>query len=339
MTVDGRLLVVAGYGAEPTAVRAALAAGAVVIAESPSGCRIPGTVTTAHHLLASHPFRQASRPDRAVTLGRVGLSRNLATLLDDLDLVAVSPRGWPDPGRRAIEVHAALGFRSGAVDRDWIELWARAEQAARSCVDGLLDASVEPTEPQVARDVAMAIPPGAALAVASSMPVRDLDWFARPGEPVPVIANRGASGIDGFVSAALGAATRRRVVALVGDLSLLHDQSGLMVRPRPDAVFVVLNNGGGGIFSFLPQARFPDYFEQVFGTPVGIDLARLAATHELEYELITAASQVSATVAAAVSKPGVHLLEVRTDREANVQLHRDLTAAVVRAVESVLVES
>jgi 2-succinyl-5-enolpyruvyl-6-hydroxy-3-cyclohexene-1-carboxylate synthase len=336
IAVDGRTLVVAGSGASLESVESALAAGCVVIAEGHSGCRIPGTISTAHHLLASPAFHRLGRPDRAVVLGRAGLSRNLAALLDRLDLIVVSATGWPDPSRRAIEMHSALRFRGGAVDRDWVELWSRAEKVARDSIDRQLDARAEPTEPRVARDVAAAVPPDGVLAVASSMPVRDLDWFAASGEGVPVVANRGASGIDGFISLALGAASRRRVVALAGDLSVLHDQSGLAVRPRPDAVFVVVNNGGGGIFSFLPQAQFPDHFEQLFATPSGIDFADLAAMHDLEYAHITTAPRLTEAIAAAMAQGGVHLLEVRTDREANVRLHRDLTEAVVEALDSLI---
>jgi 2-succinyl-5-enolpyruvyl-6-hydroxy-3-cyclohexene-1-carboxylate synthase len=165
------------------------------------------------------------------------------------------------------------------------------------------------------------------------MPVRDLDWFARPGPPMRVISNRGASGIDGLVSVALGAGAVGPSVALVGDLSLLHDQNGFLVAPRPDLVLVVVNNDGGGIFSFLPQAGFPESFEQLFGTPTGIDFSQLAAVHGLSYNHVEKASELASAVTGGLEAGGVHLIEIKTDRAENVTLHRKLTARVVEAVE------
>lgn len=334
--VNGRLLVVAGAGATVETVTAVLDAGGVVIAEGHSGCRISGTITTAHHLLASPAFANAARADKVVVLGRTGLSRNLTSFLRNVDQMVVSPSAWPDPERQALELVHAVHFHAGSVDRGWAELWSRAEKQARDSLDAMLDALEEPTEPRVARDVAAAIPEEGLLAVASSMPVRDLDWFAAAGNSVSVVANRGASGIDGFVSMALGAAAARPVIALAGDLSILHDQAGFLVRPRPDATFVVVNNDGGGIFSFLPQAGYPEHFERLFGTPTDVDFASLAAAHDLDHVLVTRAGDLVPAIESARRNGGVHLLEVRTDRSANVDLHRRLSEKVVEAVELLL---
>ena len=165
------------------------------------------------------------------------------------------------------------------------------------------------------------------------MPVRDLDWFSSAGSPVKVISNRGASGIDGLVSTALGVGATGPAVALVGDLSLLHDQNGFLVAPRPDLVVVILNNDGGGIFSFLPQAGFPDSFEQLFGTPTGVNLSKLAEVYGLTYRLVEKASEVGSAVTNGIAQGGVHLIEIRTDRNENLALHRQLTTAVVEGVE------
>ena len=167
----------------------------------------------------------------------------------------------------------------------------------------------------------------------SSMPVRDLDWFARTGPPMKVISNRGASGIDGLVSVALGAGSVGPSVALVGDLSLLHDQNGFLVAPRPDLVLVVMSNDGGGIFSFLPQAGFPDSFEKLFGTPTGIDMSNLADVHGLRYQHVEKASELATAITGGIESGGVHLIEIKTERAENMTLHRKLTARVVEAVE------
>ncbi len=334
--VRGRILVVAGDGADRAAVTAALEAGCVVVAEAHSGCRLPGTVTTAHHMLASPGLAQTLRPDIAVVLGRAGLSRNLRNFLTTVETVGVG-NGWFDPDRRVSRMLRSVSFAAAEPDREWRSTWDQAEAIARRALDSELDASDAPSEPRAARDVAAAIPAGGTLIVGSSMPVRDLDWYATAGQSIKVVSNRGASGIDGLVSLALGAAAAAGpAVALTGDLSLLHDQNGFLVDPRPDLVLVVVNNDGGGIFSFLPQAGFAESFERLFGTPTGIDLAKLADVYGLGHRHIESASELAGAVGGGLHARGVHLIEIRTDRSDNVALHRRLTARVVEEVERLL---
>ena len=252
----------------------------MVVAEAHSGCRVAGTVTTAHHFLASPVSCTHLKPEAVVVLGRAGLSRNLAGFIADVETVGVG-EGWSDPDRRVARMVRSVSFIRDEPDLEWRSTWERAESVARVTLDSELDAGDLPSEPRAARDVAAAVPAGGILIVGSSMPVRDLDWFAGPGPSMTVISNRGASGIDGLVSVALAAGAVGPSVALVGDLSLLHDQNGFLVAPRPDLVLVVVNNDGGGIFSFLPQAAFAESFERLFGTPTGIDLAKLADVYGL----------------------------------------------------------
>ena len=329
--VRGRVLVVAGQGAHPSVVSAALEAGCVVVAEAHSGCRVAGTVTAAHHFLASPALVRRLRPDAVAVLGRAGLSRNLSALIADVETVGVG-EGWSDPDRRVTRMVRSVSFIPDESDSQWRSTWEQVEAVARMTLDSELDADALPTEPRAARDVAAAVPAGGILIVGSSMPVRDLDWFARTGPSMTVISNRGASGIDGLVSVALGAGAVGPSVALVGDLSLLHDQNGLLVAPRPDLVMVVANNDGGGIFSFLPQADFAD-FERLFGTPTGVDLAKLAEVHGVVYKHVEAPSELTTSVTDGLEGGGVHLIEVKTNRNENATLHRRLTARVVEEVE------
>jgi 2-succinyl-5-enolpyruvyl-6-hydroxy-3-cyclohexene-1-carboxylate synthase len=330
--VRGRVLVVAGEGSDPNVVTAALEAGCVVVAEAHSGCRLPGTITTAHHLLASAGRASQLAPDTVVMLGRAGLSRNVTAFISNAETIGVGD-GWSDPDRRLSGMARSIAFVRSEPDLEWLSKWDQAESTARRTLDADLDGIETPSEPRAARDVASVIPAEGTLIVGSSMPVRDLDWFARPGPPMRVISNRGASGIDGLVSVALGAGAVGPSVALVGDLSLLHDQNGFLVAPRPDLVLVVVNNDGGGIFSFLPQAGFPESFEQLFGTPTGIDFSQLAAVHGLSYNHVEKASELASAVTGGLEAGGVHLIEIKTDRAENVTLHRKLTARVVEAVE------
>ncbi|CAN5231739.1 2-succinyl-5-enolpyruvyl-6-hydroxy-3-cyclohexene-1-carboxylic-acid synthase [soil metagenome] len=330
--LEPRDLVVAGTGADRELVEQALVAGAPVIAEGHSNCRIPGTISTAHHLL-SGGF-EALLPSRMIVLGRAGLSRPLNLLAREIDTLAVEPKGG-DPSRRNLAMVPVNEFQRGKGNGSFHELWMSAEQTARSIIDRDLDSQANLTEPRTARDLWLAIPEGSVLSIGSSMPVRDLDWFAPPRDGVHVIANRGASGIDGFLSLALGAASiRQPAYGLVGDLSFLHDSNGFLTTPRSDLTLVVVNNQGGGVFSFLPAANFSDHFERVFATPAPVDIERLVGAYGACYQRVESAEALSAAVA--TQPTGIGIIEIRTDRTENVAVHRRLTEAVVLGVGALL---
>jgi 2-succinyl-5-enolpyruvyl-6-hydroxy-3-cyclohexene-1-carboxylate synthase len=218
----------------------------------------------------------------------------------------------------------------------WLASWLRAETLARRAIDELLDASEEPFEGRVARDLVAALPDGATLVVGSSMPVRDVDAFAAPREGLRLLANRGSSGIDGFVATSLGVAavSDGPVAALCGDLSFLHDATsvlGAAGRPR-GVVLVVCDNDGGGIFSFLPQARLPAaQFETLFATPHGLDLADLATAARLPWRRLTKSSELGPALAAALARGGTEVLLVPSDRAANRARHTEVIEVVAAA--------
>jgi 2-succinyl-5-enolpyruvyl-6-hydroxy-3-cyclohexene-1-carboxylate synthase len=179
----------------------------------------------------------------------------------------------------------------------------------------------------VARTIAEHLPAGVELVVASSMPVRDLEWFGGPAARAH--ANRGANGIDGVVSTALGRAlTGTPTVVWVGDIAFVHDSNALVALGARgcDLRIVVTDNAGGGIFSFLPQAgALPaDRFEQLFGTPHGTDIEALARSHGVQGLTV----ECAADLAAAIGRPGPSLTRVVTDRSDNVRVHAALNAAV-----------
>lgn len=326
----------------------AAAAGWPVIAEPLSGARTGDHVaSTSDLLLADDGFAGAHVPDVAVVAGRPVLTRAVRRWLDRIaTTVLVDADGaWLDPGRtvaRIVRADPSALLRDVLARLDgprttthFLAQWQHAERAARAAVDGLLDARTEPSEPRTARDLAAVLPDGALLVVGSSMPVRDLSSVMRPRTGLRVLGNRGASGIDGFVSTALGAALAHDgpVAALCGDLSLLHDQNGFLLADRDgiDVVFVVVNNDGGGIFSLL-EARDVQGFERLFGTPHGIGMASLAATYGLAYHPLVRAGDLGELVGAALGGGGIHLIEVRTDRDANAALHAELATAVAKAL-------
>ncbi|GGM60545.1 2-succinyl-5-enolpyruvyl-6-hydroxy-3-cyclohexene-1-carboxylate synthase [Thermopolyspora flexuosa] len=319
-------------------VAAAGMAGWPVLSEPHGGGRYGDhAISTYHFLLGMPEFAEAHRPDVVVTLGRPGLSRPLLSWLKRAEehiVVAPDLSRWPDPTRSATQVAQAVEIPVAAGGDGWLRSWRRAEAVARDAIDRVLDAGGL-TEPRLARDLAASLPNGSLLFCGSSMPVRDLDQVMRPRRGLRVMANRGASGIDGLVSTAIGAAIAHDGpgYALLGDLSLLHDQNGLILgprEPRPDLCLVVVNNDGGGIFSLLPQAALTGPFERVFGTPHGVDIGYLAAATGTPYTPLASIEDLPK----AIRGQGLRIVEARTDRAQNAAVHaalRDAAQAAVRA--------
>jgi len=312
-----------------------------LIAEPHSNARTGTTAMRAvEALLLDDEFGAAHRPDAVVVVGRVGLSRALTGWLSRTPHVVLDRDGrWADPTRSASGVFRAdpaalAGIEADGSDPDWTAAWCETAAAAGAAVDELLDETDPLSEPRVARDVAGHLAEGSNLVVASSMPIRDLDTTMRPRRGLTIHANRGVSGIDGFVSTANGVALAGTgpTYALAGDLSLLHDANGLLADPPPDLTIVVVNNDGGGIFSLLPQAdrTTQETFEKLFGTPHGVDPARLAAAYGAGHVRVETAAELAAELATAPT--GLRLVEVRTDRPANAELHRQLRAVAAKRV-------
>lgn len=321
-------------------VAAAGMAGWPVLSEPNGGGRYGDhAISTYHFLLGMPEFAETYRPDVVVTLGRPGLSRPLLSWLKRADehiVVAPDLGRWPDPTRSATQVAQAVEIPVASGDDAWLHAWRQADQVARAAVDDVLDASGM-SEPRVARDLADALPNGALLFCGSSMPIRDLEQAMRPRRGLRLMANRGASGIDGLVSTAMGAALAHNgpSYALLGDLSFLHDQNGLVLgprEPRPDLCLVVVNNDGGGIFSLLPQAALRDPFERVFGTPHGVELAYAVAASGTPYTLVEEITDLPK----ALRGSGPRVVEVRTGREANAAVHARLREAAHDAVRAFL---
>ena len=343
----GRGLLVAGGGiTEPMAVLAlAERLGWPVLADPRSGCRVPGrvTVAAADALLRHDRFAAAHVPDVVVRLGGRPASRVVNEWLAGSGAreIVVSEQ-WVDPDHVAATLVRAdpsswcrAAVVDGPADETWVRAWSDADARAQAAIDAALSQYDEPTEPFVARAVASE---ASTLVVASSMPVRDVEWYAAPRAGLRVLANRGANGIDGVVSTAAGVAagTGASVTALVGDLAFLHDTNALLglARRGLDLTIVVVDNRGGGIFSFLPQASMlpRDRFEQLFGTPHDVDLPSLAAVHGVPALEVHTADALVPALHAASSASGPFAVIVRTDRQQNVRVHDEVHAAVAAAL-------
>ena len=340
-----RGVIICGDGcADPAALlRLAERAGWPVLAEPSSGARAgPMSMAAYQYLLESPGFVAEHRPDVIVSAGRPGLSRaqlgylKLGALARHV-VVAQGPGHWADPARGATDVVPAvrLAGEPGA-GTGWLASWRAADTAASAAAAAILGDGEALSEPRLARDLAAALPDGALLWAASSLPIRDLDQQMAPRAGLRVLASRGASGIDGMISAASGAALAHQragggpAAALVGDLAFLHDAPGLFTGPeeaRPDLVLVVANNDGGGIFSQLEQAEHDGPFERVFGTPHGARLGSLAAAAGLAASTVERACDLPGALAGA----GIRVVEVRTSRVAGAALRRELRAACTAA--------
>ncbi|MFF4234437.1 2-succinyl-5-enolpyruvyl-6-hydroxy-3-cyclohexene-1-carboxylic-acid synthase [Actinomadura geliboluensis] len=322
-------------------VAAASMAGWPVLAEPNGNARYGDHALSSHHFLLGVPeFVERHRPEVVVTLGKPGLSRPLLALLrraEEHIVLAPDLSHWPDPVRSATQVAPEVEIPVVSGDDAWLKSWRTADQAAAAAVDAVLDAVPEVTEPRLARDLVAGLPGGSLLFTAASMPIRDLDQVMRPRRGIRIMASRGASGIDGLVSTAIGAALAHsgRSYALLGDLAFLHDQNGLVIGPydrRPDLAVVVVNNQGGGIFSLLPQAALRGPFERVFGTPHQVDVSAVAAAHGVPYRRLEAAADLPK----ALTGEGLRIVEARTDRESNAALHAEMRKAAQEAVRAAL---
>jgi len=314
-------------------------------------------VTAFHDLVLRSPYaRKALRPDLVIRVGSSPTSASVLGWLGGLggvrqvvvdgggrwkDHLAVASDMLPvDPGELLDRIGRGSTGTGGAASRQpWLELWQSVgEAAARALEEDMGD----PFEGTVLAATARAIPDGGELYISSSMPVRDLDAFVPPRpQRLAVRGNRGASGIDGIVSTALGVrlATTGPMVAVLGDLAFYHDMNGLLAvrNSWPDLVFVVIQNDGGGIFHLLPIREHEPAFTPYFATPHGLDFARVAAVYDLPHRLVPAgADTVESEVARALEAGGPWILEVRTDREENRRRHEEVQAAVVARVQAVL---
>ncbi len=301
-------------------------------------------------MLRDHAFVQAHRPEAVLLFGLPPVSKVLTEFLGSrhaLHVVLTSAGDWPDPSHNATDIVCAdsaefcLGLIARLAERPgrsiWLQSWIGASRAVREAIDAELARDSGMFEGKVFQETVRCLPEDAMLQVGNSMPVRDLDTFlGSASRSLPVYCNRGANGIDGVVSAAMGAAAKRSgpTVLVVGDLSFLHDIGALQIaaRHRIHIVIVVINNNGGGIFSFLPQAALEPVFERFFGTPHGLSLQNAAAMGGGSFARAASWDEYGAALRRALADPATHVIEVPGDRQRNLARHREIIGTALRAL-------
>jgi 2-succinyl-5-enolpyruvyl-6-hydroxy-3-cyclohexene-1-carboxylate synthase len=340
-----------------------------VLAEPTSGARQPGRSLAAGQAVIAGAWAGAHRPDVVIQFGAYPTSRATQRFAASAEHLLVADR-WhldTDPDRLASwrlavdaealpsalarhpviqgegiitltgrrskeEIEDLWRGRIHPAPPDWTAEWLAADERARIVLDERMDGWDEPFEPRIARDTSGWVPEGGRLFVGNSTPIRDLDLAMRPRANLTVMANRGASGIDGLVSTALGVSVARRgpVVALVGDLSFLHDAGAVLwnAAGAVDLIVVVVNNGGGHVFSLLPQRDLPEHRE-LFVTPHAVDIGGLCGAAGAGHERVERAQDLlPALDRAAGAGRGIRVVEVVADAELGLRRREELLAAV-----------
>jgi 2-succinyl-5-enolpyruvyl-6-hydroxy-3-cyclohexene-1-carboxylate synthase len=354
---SSRGLIVAGRQPDPDlaqpATELARRSGFPILAEPTSQLRLgahdrSAVVWTYDAIARSRPAILV--PDLVIRFGDMptskGLRAWLASVPDLRQVVVDASGGWNEPSRQAEtlvradgrSVAEGLAGRLGhGGDSEWAASWLDADGRVAAVIEEELARLDRPTEPGAHYALGRLYGDGDLVYVASSMPIRDCEAFVRPsGAAVRVLCNRGANGIDGLVSSGIGAATAagRPTWIVTGDLGLYHDMNGLaaLEDDGPPVRIVVLNNDGGGIFEFLPQAEQieREEFEAILGTPLGIEPAKVAELHGLRHTRVGDIGELARTTGA-----GTAITEVPVDRRANVQVHRRIADRAADALSAI----
>ncbi|MHC5937175.1 2-succinyl-5-enolpyruvyl-6-hydroxy-3-cyclohexene-1-carboxylic-acid synthase [Nostoc sp.] len=295
----------------------------------------PYLISTYDLILRNQQLAKQLAPEMVIQVGEMPTSKELRNWID-----ATQPRRWvidnsdqnldPLHGRtthlRISVEDIKVEERSLSFSSDYGKKWCDAETQVRLVVDQTMGKIDEIIESKAAWLISQILPPGTPLFIANSMPVRDVEYFWKPNNlGVRSHFNRGANGIDGTLSTALGMAHRQQSsVMLTGDLALLHDTNGFLIRNKfiGHLTIVLINNNGGGIFEMLPIAKFDPPFEEFFGTPQDIDFAQLCATYNVQHELITSWQQLKERLNLLPTK-GIRVLEVQTNRKADAKWRQE----------------
>jgi 2-succinyl-5-enolpyruvyl-6-hydroxy-3-cyclohexene-1-carboxylate synthase len=343
-----------------------------VLAEPTSGARQPGSSLAAGQAMIDGRWAETHRPEVVIQFGAHPTSRATQRFVASAEHVVVADR-WhldPDPDRlaswrlavdpealpdalaRGPFLHGGIGIAPtgprapeeiqdpwhGRIDPapdEWRDAWSEGDLRARRTMDALMDGWEEPFEPRIARDVAGWAPAGGGLFVGNSTPIRDLDLAMRPREHLTVMANRGASGIDGLVSTALGVSVARPgpVLALLGDLSFLHDAGAVLWNATRaiDLTVVVVHNGGGHVFSLLPQRNLPEHRE-LFITPHAVDIGGLCEAAGAGHERVERASDLLPALDRAAGAGSLRVVEVVVDAELGLRRRQEMRDAVDTAL-------
>lgn len=304
--------------------------------------------------LRNEEFRHVFSPDIIIRFGAMPVSKALLQYIqsnkDTLQLIVDGDGGWRDPTLSATdmvycdekEFCQMLTRRiEKRTESSWANSWIRINDIVKGHVNVVHNEEML-FEGKVFTELQKILPAESTLFVGNSMPIRDLDTFFTNNEKsIRVLANRGANGIDGLVSTAMGiSAQNEHTVLVIGDLSFYHDLNGLLAAKHHqlNITIVLINNDGGGIFSFLPQSKEEKHFETLFGTPIGLDYEYVVKMYGGHFTSVDNWTEFREAISTSFNGKGLHVVEVKTDRKENVNIHRKMWNNVSQEIKSTLMK-
>lgn len=311
-------------------------------------------VETYDSFLRNQEAKSFLKPDVIIRFGAMPVSKALTIFLKENhmaeQLVVDGGGGWRDPSVISTNMifcnetyfcEKLLSYLEINPSSSYLESWKKMNDLTKENMAVIRDV-VELSEAKLFYQLAEVLPAESTLFVGNSMPIRDLDsFFISNQKSIKVMANRGANGIDGTVSTAIGTAVYRKSVYLVlGDLTFFHDLNGLIAAKLMgiDIHIILVNNNGGGIFSFLPQSEHPKHFELLFGTPLNIDFEHAVKMFNGHYTKIANWDQLGTLLRQSHVQSGIHVYEIQTNRDRNREEHRDFWRAVSREISNLVNE-
>jgi 2-succinyl-5-enolpyruvyl-6-hydroxy-3-cyclohexene-1-carboxylate synthase len=318
-------------------------------------------LTSYDAFLRSDSFVESAQPELVIRFGAMPTSKPLLLYLKryaNSPLVVIDGNGgWEEPTQlasqlmhanptalchdliHALKQHQSDEERSPVVSQAWLSLWQNTDTITQQALQNTIHDFKEIFEGGVFSDLTHLLQDGTILYVGNSMPVRDLDtFFWSSKQHIRIMGNRGANGIDGVISSALGASAvagqHEPVVLVLGDLSFFHDLNGLLAASlhRLNLTIILINNDGGGIFSFLPQAAYPEHFEQLFGTPTGLEFRLVVEMYGGRYQRAENWESFRKAVNQGIHSSGLDVIEILAERTSNVKMHRQLWEVVQKAI-------
>ena len=305
-------------------------------------------------------FVESVQPELIIRFGAMPTSKSLLLYLKryaSSPLVVIDGnRGWEEPTQLASQlIHAnpttlcqdlLNALKQYQVDKErpstatqaWLSLWQDTDRITQQALQNIIYDFFEIFEGRVFCELANLLQDGTTLYIGNSMPVRDLDTFFWGNEqPIRIMGNRGTNGIDGVISSALGASAvgeHEPTVLILGDLSFFHDLNGLLAARlhQLNLTIILINNDGGGIFSFLPQAAYPEHFEQLFGTPMGLDFRYVVEMYGGRFQRVDNWESFHTAVNQGLHTSGLDVIEIPAERTSNVKMHRQLWDVVQKAI-------
>ncbi|WP_456277888.1 2-succinyl-5-enolpyruvyl-6-hydroxy-3-cyclohexene-1-carboxylic-acid synthase [Bacillus sp. AK128] len=304
-------------------------------------------------ILKSNKMFQELKPDIIIRFGAMPVSKVLMQFITQsapsYQLIVDQDEGWRDPTLSATHfIHMnekdfchqlSLNIDKALTESKYFEMWKKANEIVKPVLSS--EVAEFHFEGDVVRRLMNKLEDDVSLFIGNSMPIRDIDtFFFVSDHQTRLFANRGANGIDGIISTALGVSTKeKRLILLVGDLTFYHDLNGLLASKlhRLPITIILVNNNGGGIFSFLPQAKEEKHFEQLFGTPVHLDYEKVVSMYDGQYTKVSSWEDFEEEVAKGLSREQLSVIEVPTAlRSENVVLHRELWNQAVKELDTLL---